>query len=170
MGYNSIYFLVWGWVAFIAFIAQFVLKHLLQNQYHYMVWLVVIPTVVINIYLSRRQKRTEGTITYIGEAMQNLWLGIGISFFVMSMVFVKYGWGGNVYPFFIIMYGLGTFVSGRILRFTPLVAGGIAAWALAITATYLSYDYQMLCGAGAILVSYIIPAYILRSKQTQAGK
>jgi hypothetical protein len=62
------------------------------------------------------------------------------------------------------LYGLGTFVSGSIIRFRPLVIGGIIAWALAIGCTYVSYDYQMLFGAAAILISYIIPAYMLRSR------
>ena len=42
--------------------------------------------------------------------------------------------------------------------------GGILAWLLAAAAAYVSYDYQMLLGAAAILVSYIIPAYMLRAK------
>ena len=62
------------------------------------------------------------------------------------------------------MYGLGTFVSGNILQFRPLIIGGIAAWVLAIGAAYVEYDYQMLFGAAAILFSYIIPAYMFRYK------
>ncbi|MDZ4810068.1 MAG: hypothetical protein SGI96_17670, partial [Bacteroidota bacterium] len=75
-----------------------------------------------------------------------------------------------VFPFFIMLYGLGTFVSGSIIRFRPLVIGGIVAWALAIGSTLVSYDYQMLFGAAAILVSYIIPAYMLRSRNNIANK
>jgi hypothetical protein len=44
------------------------------------------------------------------------------------------------------------------------------AWALAIGCTFVSYDYQMLFGAAAILVSYIIPAYLLRSRNKTANK
>ena len=95
---------------------------------------------------------------------------MGISYFVLSMILTKVGWETSVFPFFIMMYGLGTFVSGSILQFRPLVIGGIIAWALAIGAVYVEYDYQMLFGAAAILVSYIIPAYMLRSGNTTANK
>jgi hypothetical protein len=81
------------------------------------------------------------------------------------MIFVKLGWGNNIFPFFIMLYGLGTFVSGKLLQFTPLVIGAIVAWVLAIVAAYLPNEYQLLCGAGAIMVSYIIPAHLLRLKK-----
>jgi hypothetical protein len=81
------------------------------------------------------------------------------------VVLTKIGWETNVYPFFIILYALGTFVSGNILKFKPLIIGGILAWGLAIVAVFLEYDYQMLAAAGAILVSYIIPAYLLPGKR-----
>ena len=92
------------------------------------------------------------------------------SFFVLGMILTKLGWETVVFPFFIMLYGLGTFVSGSIIRFRPLIIGGIIAWALAIGSTFGSYDYQMLFGAAAILVSYIIPAYMLRSRNKTANK
>jgi len=64
--------------------------------------------------------------------------------------------------FFIVFYGLGTFVSGKILRFRPFVIGGIINWLLAGAAVFFSFDYQMLFGAAAIAISYLIPAYLLK--------
>jgi hypothetical protein len=68
------------------------------------------------------------------------------------------------------LYGLGTFVSGRILRFTPLIAGGVTNWALAATAIWFDFDYQMIFAAAAILLSYIIPGYMLRPSTQQSFK
>ncbi|MFN8289273.1 MAG: hypothetical protein U0U70_03330 [Chitinophagaceae bacterium] len=109
-----------------------------------------------------KKGRARKVKTYIGESMKFLWIGMGISYFVLSMIITKIGWSSSVFPFFIMLYGLGTFVSGCFLRFRPFMAGGIGAWLLAIGAAYASYDYQMLFAAGAILVSYIIPSYLLR--------
>ena len=55
--------------------------------------------------------------------------------------------------------------SGSIIQFRPLVIGGVLALGMAIGSVYVDYDYQMLFGAAAILVSYIIPAYILRGRK-----
>jgi hypothetical protein len=163
-GDNSVHFLLWGWITFIAFTGQFYLKNVLHYPKHYLVWWIIVPGCIAAIYLGIKDKNANRASTYIGDSMKHLWTGMGISFFVLSMIFNRFGWGTNIYPFFILLYGLGTFVSGRLLQFTPLVVGGIIAWVLAIASTFFIYDYQMLIGAAAILFSYIIPAYLLRKK------
>lgn len=159
------YYLVWGWITFTACVSQFVLKHFLEYEKHYLVWLLVLVGVAYSIYMGRKEDRSSRVKSYIGESMQQLWLGMGIAYVVLSFVLTKIGWASNVFPFFIILYGLGTFVSGRILKFTPLVIGGLLAWVLACISVFVHYDYQMLMGAAAILVSYIIPAYMFRYKR-----
>ncbi|RYZ20147.1 MAG: hypothetical protein EOO16_17645 [Chitinophagaceae bacterium] len=158
---NRFYFLFWGWIAFTALLAQFTLKVFFGYPHHYLVWLVTIPAVIITIIYSRRHTAT-GARTYVGDFMTYLWTGIGISFFVLSFLIGNSREGFlYAYPFFIMFYGLGTYISGRMLQFRPLVAGGILNWIMAIACVYVPYDYQMLLAAGAILSSYIIPGYLL---------
>jgi hypothetical protein len=164
MSDNSIYFLIWGWITFIACTGQFVLKHIYNYEKHYRVWLLVIIGMIFSIYQSTKARKKQKVKTYISDSMKYLWMGMGISYFVLSMILSKIGWDSPVFPFFILLYGLGTFISGNFLQFKPLIIGGIIAWILAIGAVYVSYDYQMLFGAAAILISYIIPAYMLRAK------
>jgi len=162
MSDKSIYFLVWGWLTFIACTGQFILKHIYNYEKHYYVWLVVIIGVVFSFYQSYRDEKVKKVRTYISDSLKYLWIGMGISYFVLSMILSKIGWETSIFPFFILLYGLGTFISGCILQFKPLIIGGSCAWVLAIVAAYMEYDYQMLFGAAAILISYIIPAYMLR--------
>jgi hypothetical protein len=169
MGDNSKYFLLWGWATFAGFVGQFLLKHIAKYHHHYLVWLVTIPLVFVSLVMGRRQKKIAAATTYTQDSMKQLWLGMGISFFVLCIIFSRMGWGNNIYPIFMLMYGLGTFISGKLLQFTPLVLGGCAAWLLAVVATFATYDYQMLLAAAAIMASYIIPAYILRKKQALAN-
>ncbi len=170
MSDNSIYFLVWGWITFIGCTGQFVLKHIMQYEKHYQVWWLVVIAVVFSIYQGIKDGNTQKAKTYVGDSIRYLWMGMGISYFVLSMILSKIGWDSAVFPFFIMLYGLGTFISGNILQFKPLIIGGIIAWALAIGAVYVTYDYQMLFGAAAILISYIIPAYLLRSRNKMANQ
>jgi hypothetical protein len=165
---NSGHFLLWGWISFVACTGQFILKNIVHYQKHYLVWLLIIPAIIFSVYWSITHDRKKVVTTYIDDSMKYLWMGMGISYFVLSMILTRMGWNTNIFPFFILMYGLGTFVSGLLLQFKPLVYGGICAWVLAITATFFNYDYQMLFGAGAILISYIIPAYLLKHKNKAA--
>ena len=164
MSDNSIHFLLWGWITFVACTGQFILKNMLHYEKHYLVWWLVIPGVIVSAYLGMKESKKREASTYIGDSMKYLWMGMGISYFVLSMILSKMGWNTNIFPFFILLYGLGTFISGKLLQFKPLVFGGLCAWALAVASTFFNYDYQMLFAAVAILVSYIIPAYMLRSK------
>lgn len=167
MSDQSIYFLVWGWLTFIACTGQFVLKHYLHYEKHYLVWLIIFIGFFFSLYQGQKEEKNRKVRTYVDDNVKQLWAGMGISFFILVVILSRQGWGTNVFPFFIMMYGLGTFVSGSMIRFRPLAAGGVIAWLLAIGSTFVSYDYQMLFAAAAILFSYIIPAYLLRKRNKQ---
>jgi len=161
---NDIYFLMWGWLTFVCCTSQFLLKRVFDYPKHYLVWWLTLVGVAMSVIITIKQGKQKRVQTYIDESMGFLWTGMGISFFVLSMILSKVGWDKPVFPFFIMLYGLGTFISGCLLRFRPFITGGIIAWIIAIGSIYLDYDYQILCGGVAIFVSYIIPAYMLRAK------
>ena len=161
---NSLYFLLWGWLTFAGCTGQFLLKQVLHYPQHYQVWGIMLIGVVCSVYFTLRHGNRKRVKTYVDESMGYLWTGMACSFFVLSAIISKSGWNGNVFPYFILLYGLGTFVSGCFLKFKPLVAGGILAWVIAVIAAYLSNDYQPLAGGAAILVSYIIPGHLLTMK------
>jgi len=165
MSENRFHFLLWGWLAFAAILGQYVLKVFYRYEHHYIVWLITFIGVFTSIYYTRKNRRQQYATTYIGESMKHLWMGLGISFFILSFLFFKIGWW-NCYPFFILLYGLGTFVSGRILQFTPLIAGGIINWILSGISVFFDFDHQMLFAAAAIFSSYIVPGHLLKTKTT----
>ena len=160
---KSHYFLLWGWGTFLALLGQFVLKSVLEISYHYQVWWITIVCLAITIFWLRQDNQKERTKTYMSESMNYVWTGLGITFFVLTLIFFKLGWQ-NCYPFFITLYGVGTYVSGRILKFPPFVWGGAASWILAATSVWFNMDAQILFAASAILISYIIPGHLLRMK------
>jgi hypothetical protein len=163
IGENRFYFLFWGWLSFLAILAQFFLKVIVHYRHHYIVWLCIIPAVIITIVRSNKMEPNSHS-TYVGDSMKHLWTGIGISFFVLSFIISQSDGGWYIaYPFFILFYGLGTFVSGMFLKFKPLIIGGIFNWVLACVCILLPYDYQLLTAAAAILTSYIIPGHIIQS-------
>ncbi|MEI9945671.1 MAG: hypothetical protein WDN26_15820 [Chitinophagaceae bacterium] len=166
---NSIYFLVWGWLTFFACTGQFILKHIYNYPHHPVVWWVIVIGVVFSVYQGMKEGKKIKVKSYVGDSMKYLWIGMGIAYFVLSMILTKTGWDKTVFPFFILLYGLGTFISGNIIQFRPLIIGGVIAFGLAVGAVHLDYDYQMLCAAVAILVSYIIPAYMLRARKLAAN-
>ncbi len=163
---NSIFFLLWGWLSLIGFLGQFILKHIVQYDKHYRVWWIMVVGFVLSMYYGAKQGRKRKVKTFVGESMGYLWTGMAITFFILAIILSAMGWGNTIFPFYIMLYGLGTFVSGCFLKFKPLIIGGIIAWVLAIVGAFLPYDYQILAGAAAILFSYIIPGHLLNAVES----
>ncbi len=165
---SSVYFLLWGWVVFIACVAQYILKNLLHFEQHYYAWFLILAGMAGSIYLGIKKDKEVKVKTYVDESIEYVWMSIGISFMIMAFIFSRAGWQ-YCFPFYMLMYGMGCFISGRLIKFAPLVWGGIGAWVLAVFATWLDYDTNILVTAVAVLISYIIPGYMLRSKYKKSN-
>lgn len=161
LGHNTIYFLVWGWLVFFACLLQYFLLVIVQYRQHHYAWLLMIIGAIFSILYSVRSSRTQKVRTYAGQSMAALWTGLGISFFTLFLILLQAGWEYG-FPLYILLYATGTFISGGILQFRPLQIGGAICWAIAVSAAYVSYQNQILLTAAAILVSYLIPAYLLK--------
>ena len=135
----------------------------MNNPYHYHIWWISAVCVVITILFNFRQSKSIKPKTYTEDNMGHLWTGLSVAFFVCCIIFTKLGWQ-NCYPFFMLLYGTGTFISGRLIRFSPLVVGGIASFLLAAVSVWANGDLQILLAACAILFSYIIPGHLLHQK------
>jgi len=117
--------------------------------------------IITAIYSSRQARRQKST-TYIEEALSYLWIAIGISFFVMVVVNVVSEAWRTAFTYYILMYAIGTFVSGSLIRFKPLIIGGLLNFIIAAVSIKFNFAGQLLMGALAILISYIIPGHLLR--------
>jgi hypothetical protein len=160
---DSYYFLLWGWLVLVACLSQYFLKVIVQTPYHPMVWYLMFFGVVFSVIHGVRQNRGRKVKTYIEELLDHLWISIFFSYILFGFIFARMGWQ-NCYSFYMLLYAIGSFVTGRTLRFRPLVWGAIGSWVLAVLSTFASFDQNMLLCGAAILVSYIIPGYLLRNK------
>ncbi|MEO5893026.1 MAG: hypothetical protein ABIQ31_22440 [Ferruginibacter sp.] len=161
---NSIYFLLWGWLVFIGCLLQYFLLVIIKTPRHYYAWLIIIVGVVFSIVYSVKYRQKRKVKTYISDSMGRLWTGMSFSFMALVFILSNIGWQ-NAFPIYILFYATGTFVSGGILQFKPLQVGGIICWVLAVAATFVTYQNQILFTAAAIMASYLVPGYLLKSKK-----
>jgi hypothetical protein len=159
---SSHYFLLWGYAAFVGCVGQYVLMVLHYKQ-HYQVWWITVLALVVHIYFIVRDTKKERVSTFISDANGYMWMGIGFSFTVLAFIFTRIGWQYCL-PFYVLFYALGTFVSGKMIKFKPLIIGGIISYALAVVTAFVSYDIQLLLAAVSLLLSYIIPGHLLRAQ------
>jgi hypothetical protein len=158
---QSHYFLLWGWAVMIGCLLQYYLKVIASYPHYYLAWLITPVTLLIHFLFVYRDARYKRVRTFVGEANAYLWTAIGFGFFALAFVFAKIGWQ-YCFPFYILFYGMGTYVSGSLIKFKPLIIGGIICFPLVIIAVNVSYDMQILITALAVFISYIMPGHILR--------
>ena len=70
----------------------------------------------------------------------------------------------NVTPFILLLAGFPTFVSGFIIKFKPLIIGGISFWVFALIAHFTGGNVELLATPAAILIGYLIPGYLLKRR------
>jgi hypothetical protein len=158
---NSFLFLLWGWLVFIASITQFILKILFNYSHHYYAWALLFIALLVSISRYRMKRVKNGAKTYIDYIIENLWVGIILSYMLFTLIFFRIGWE-HCYTFYVFLMSLSCFLTGKLLNFFPLVAGSIICGFLVLLSTFINYDYNILICGLAVMISYIIPGHLLR--------
>jgi uncharacterized membrane protein len=164
---NGHLFLLWGWVVLFCSISQFVIINFFYTPYHNLVWLLTWVAVLYQaVYLYRRKKQ-QRVKTYTDEILGSVWLVFVILMLLFGIIFgivLREDHYLLINPGFLALYGMPTFLSGVILKFRPLIIGGISCWLLAVSAAISSPDFHLLFLAAGVIIAWIIPGYIMRSK------
>lgn len=157
-------YLLWGWVILVCCIVQFVSLKYFNYQKGYQVWFLTWLAVIYQfIYLAKRVKN-EKVKTYTDEIIGFVWFTFMICGVLMVFILIQLKAYESINPLILVLYGMPTFLSGIILKFKPLIVGGICCWVLAIASPFVTYQYQLLLLASAVIAAWIIPGYLLRAK------
>ena len=164
---NGHLYLVWGWVILLCSIGHFILIRFLQYQYASMIWMLTWIVIIYQTYYLWKQQKRKRVRTYTDDIIGWVWITFVILMFLFGFLFAR-AIGGDYYQYmnvgFLALYGMPTFLSGITLRFKPLIYGGIACWILSIFAGFIYYEFHLLLLALAVVIAWIIPGYILRSR------
>lgn len=162
---NSFPFLLWGWLIAVASFSFFLLHQYTTFQYYFLPFPVLATAgIIITVIWYSKQKSASPTETYINHFLSRLWLVIGISF--IAVVFINVSQNLPPFTYTLIVAAIGTLVSGLVMKFTPLTAGGILFLISAFTSIYISDDYKVLLHGVAIVAGYLIPGYLLKKEKS----
>jgi hypothetical protein len=161
---NGLLYLLWGWTIFACAIGHFVLLEMSLFERPEIIWATCWIVVIFQvIYLSRARKK-EKVKTYSAEIIGYVWITFGICLFLVGFILGKDKLFAYMYPLFLVLYGIPTFLSGVIMRFTPLKVGGIMCWVLSLVAVLVIPNYTLLLLAVAVAIAWIIPGYLLQKR------
>lgn len=164
---NGFIYLLWGWTILTCSLGQFIMMHWELYDQHYYIWFLCWATFIVQFFYLRRRHRAQRVRTYTESIIGYVWMVFVILMFLTGVV-VGIQTGAeyylHLYPTLLALYGMPTFLSGIILRFRPLVVGGICCWLLTLAAVFIQYEYQLVLLALAVLLAWIVPGYLLRKR------
>lgn len=180
------------WGAVIAFcslvkFAELMLNFRLPFDIYILTFIAVIPQIMISI----REQKQRKVKSYDDAYMDFIWLGFGISIvlmvFVLNMMFAAWEPTATDYynatgirssfqlyefvaPFFLILYGIPTFVTGTACKFRPMLWGGLLCWVCCVIATFTTARIDLLLVAFSAIFAWFIPGIIMMRDYKAAKK
>jgi hypothetical protein len=172
--------IMWGSVVIICSLvtwAQVVFKF----EIGFNIWLLTLAAIIPQIIISYRENKAKRAKTYNDIAMDYTWISFGISMFLlmfatgamhsgMNKTFTASGTGFDspsqfLYNYqtalFLILYGFPTFITGGILKFKPMLLGGVFCWVCSITSLYTPALVDLLLLAASALFAWLVPGIII---------
>lgn len=163
MKYSSFYFLLWGWTIVIANLGVYFLMNFSDVKNPFVMFAVTIPAAIVSVVYGSRQAKAKLAPTHLDTINTWLWIGFGITCFIFAAVGKQTNWQIN--PIIITMCAVPTFLSGIMLRFKPLIYGGISFWVFGIISFMVPTETQFLLAAIAVVLGYLIPGYLLKKSE-----
>lgn len=159
---NSFYFLFWGWVCVFANLGHYALIEFSSFKAPYMVWLIMIPGGLFSFGYGFFQEKKAKVKTYTSSVTFWIWMTFVAGLIAILLVMPKMNY--QISPLIMIITSMATFLSGIVLKFKPLLVGGILFWLFGVTAFYVSYENQLLMSAASLISGYLVPGYMLKMR------
>ena len=167
---NSFYLLLWGWLIFIAALLNFGLKKFTHFEQPYLAWNLVWIGAIASIIKGVKDSRKIAVKTFVGETMKVFGISQGILYTGLAFFFGKYDLWSISFPLYILVYAVTCFFMGALMQFPLLKWTGLLCLPIMVIGVYVSFDWQLLLMALAILISYIIPGHVLSAKEKLQNK
>ena len=167
---NSFYLLLWGWLIFAAALSHFALMKFTNFEHPYIAWNLMWVGGIASAIKGIKDSRKTAVKTFVGEAMKNFGISQAILYGGLIFIFGKYDLWNISFAFYILMYAVACFFMGTLLQFPLLKWTGLLCLPIIVVALYVSFEWQLLLLALAILISYIIPGHVLSAKEKLQNK
>jgi len=158
---NSFYFLLWGWLIAVASFGFFIMMAFFNAWFYFVLFplLATLGGIITIIHYSKR--RVVSTESYVSHFLSRLWVVLGVGF--LMVVFINVSRGQVPFTYTLLLAGIGTLVSGWVMKFKPLVLGGILFLAASLASVYMSTEYKALLQGIAVIAGYLVPGYLLKN-------
>lgn len=163
-------FLIWGYSTVAATLAVWAAYAFFPGRNWYYLWLLL-PLFGTGLSLLTMPKATDSKVyTFIDRVIGRVWLVMGLTAWCVSLLSILSDMPVPILFIILLMMGMGTAITGLIIRFTPAAVGGAIAIALApVSLAATGYWTPALFIAGFV-VMMIVPGHILNYKSNHPNE
>lgn len=177
--------ILWGSIITLCSLVTFA-----QLQYNFQlpfdIWLLTLFAIAPQIYITLKEKKIRKVKRYEDIAMSYIWTCFGITVFLLihintilmvhlTPIFndynsykgdaaVDFNFASYSSSMFLLLYGFPTIITGGMMKFKPMLYGGIFCWVCCIITVYTDIKIDMLLTALSATVMWLIPGIILFRK------
>jgi len=160
---NAFYVLLWGWIVIIGCLLHFIFLKFSIIEKPYQVWLISIVGVVMTFIYSFKEAKRKKVFTHISKIYIFIWVTFAVSYIITIVFHIQFNY--QIYPLIFLFGGNSIFLTGIVMKFKPLIFGGILFWIGCITSFYFTEAYNLLLTSIIGILGYLIPGYILKYKK-----
>ncbi len=178
--------IMWGSVITVCGLLTFLKSHF-GFKLPFDIWLLTIIAIVPQVIFSIKESKAKRVKTYNDVALDFTWIGFGVCMFILGFsipvmtngltslpnyaaVKDQFKFYDHITAIYLMVYGLPTFVTGGIMKFKPMLYGGILCWVLALASNFTNGKIDMLFTAIAATCAWLIPGILIniryRKQQT----
>lgn len=154
--------LFWGWLIFFCAMGVYLLSRFTAIEKPWMLWLLTVPGIFVSFLYGFIKGKKSNVHTYAETIYMWVWMTFIIT--AVVLVFLRSKNMESFAPYILMLAAMPTFLSGIIVRFKPLMAGGFTFWVFAIAAHFAGPGVDLLLVSASVLTGYLIPGYILKKK------
>jgi len=171
---DGILFIVWGWIFFINYLVlnylpgKILLSHKTMDLVHGLRVILPVSGLIFTLYYILKQRKKAQT--YIGVSLRYVWISLFASMVLVNLIQMNVLHSINFelqHPIIMVLIAFAVTVTGGILRYKLIIAGGIIFGLLALAASYFELQTQLLFEAIAWLIAFVIPGHLLYAKRNK---
>lgn len=176
--------MMWGFVIAVCSMVRLFEIHF-DFKLPFDIYLITLVAVIPQIFISIREKKERKVKSYDDIYMDFLWLGFGISIFLLIHVtsnmysawdpvrieyesisgkLPSFNFYEFVNPLFLMLYGMPTFVTGAACKFKPMLFGGVFCWICSILTVYTPIKMDLILTALSAILAWLIPGILMEKE------
>jgi len=164
---DGILFVVWGWIGFLSGFWQYLIRtyphtYSLDQVSRWIITPLPVAGLIFTlVYLYRKSRKAT---TYLSISLRYVWISL---FFTMVLInLIQYNVLDKIvfelqHPLFMVVTAFAIVITGGILRYRMIIAGGIIFAAMAYLGSCFDLPTQLLVESLAWFIAFVIPGHIL---------